>query len=116
MRNKKVYFINIPFDERLDFIVRGYGSFEKEKLVNAIIRIKKRLGGLETKTAINHLIEDNTRSCFAVLLHYYDKQYLKGLQSRENFSSLFTKLEAAIVADEKNAMQLLLLVQKEKVT
>jgi len=115
MRNKKVYFVSIPFDERLDFIVRGYGGFEKEKLVNAIIRIKKRLGGLETKTAINHLIEDDTRSSFAVLLHYYDKQYLKGLQSRENFSSLFNKLEAATVTDEENATQLLAFTQKEKV-
>jgi len=115
MRNRDVYFINIPFEERLNFIVHGYGGFEKEKLVNAIIRIKKRLGGLETKTAINFLIEDDIKSCFAVLLHYYDKQYLKGLQSRENFSSLFNKLEAAAVADEKNALQLLALIQKEKV-
>ena len=115
MRNKKIYFVNIPFEERLNFIVRNYGAFEKEKLVNAIIRIKKRLGGLETKTAINYLIEDNVKGCFEVLLNYYDKQYLKGLQNREDLASLYNKIEVVTVADETNAMQLLSFVQKEKV-
>ena len=115
MRNKKLYFVNIPFEERLNFIVRNYGAFEKEKLVNAIIRIKKRLGGLETQTAINYLIEDNVKGCFEVLLNYYDKQYLKGLQNREDLASLYNKIEVVTVADETNAMQLLSFVQKEKV-
>lgn len=107
MRTKKVFFLDIPFEKRLDFIVKGYGSFEKEKLVNAIIRIKKRLGGLETKTAINHLIEDNVKECFAVLLHYYDKLYLKSLHNRDNFSELFNKIELDDVAAETNAVILL---------
>jgi len=115
MRTKKIFFVSIPFEVRLDFIVQQYGKFEKEKLVNSIIRIKKRLGGLETKTAINHLIENNIKDCFAVLLNYYDKYYLKGLQNRENFASLYTKVESITVADEKNADQLLDLVTQEKV-
>lgn len=107
MRTKKVFFLDIPFEKRLDFIVKGYGSFEKEKLVNAIIHIKKRLGGLETKTAIGYLIEDNIRECFAVLLHYYDKLYLKSLHNRENFSELFNKIELSDVAEESNAIMIL---------
>jgi tRNA 2-selenouridine synthase len=39
MRNKKLFFLQIPFEERLDFIVKHYGGFEKEKLINAIVRI-----------------------------------------------------------------------------
>ncbi len=116
MRNKKLLFLNIPFEERLNFIVQQYGQFEKEKLVNAIIRIKKRLGGLETKTAINYLLEDNMRGCFGVLLNYYDKFYLKSLQNnRENFSTLFYKLDIDTVAEDKNAVTLLSFVNREKV-
>jgi tRNA 2-selenouridine synthase len=107
MRSKKVYFLDIPFESRLDFIVRGYGKFEKDKLISAIIRIKKRLGGLETKTAVNFLIEDNIRECFSVLLHYYDKYYLKGLHGRDNFNELFNKIESDVVDDEANAARLL---------
>lgn len=83
MRASQVYFLEIPFDERLQYIVAGYGKKDKEKLINAIIRIQKRLGPLETKTAINHLLEDNLSDCFAILLKYYDKQYKKGLLERK---------------------------------
>ncbi len=84
MRSNPVYFMEMPFEERLNYITEDYGGFEKEKLVNATIRIQKRLGGLETKTAINFLLENNYKECFRTLLYYYDKQYKKSLQNREN--------------------------------
>lgn len=114
MRTKKVYFMDIPFDVRLDFIVKGYGKFEKEKLLNAIVRIKKRLGGLETKTAVNYLIEDNIKECFSVLLLYYDKFYLKSLHGRDNFSELFRKVASEVVDEETNAVKLLEICSREK--
>ncbi len=83
MRASQVYFLDVPFEERLQYIVAGYGKKDKDKLVSAIMRIQKRLGPLETKTAINHLLEDNISDCFAILLKYYDKQYKKGLQERK---------------------------------
>ncbi|MBK8670869.1 MAG: hypothetical protein IPN89_15995 [Saprospiraceae bacterium] len=44
MSESPVFFLDIPFSERLDFIIQEYGSLSQEKLVNAIIRIKKGLG------------------------------------------------------------------------
>ena len=107
MRKSKVYFLDIPFSERLQFIVSGYGKFEKDKLMTAILRIKKRLGGLETKTAINFLIEDDVVSSFSVLLTYYDKLYLKGANNRENPESLIQKIEVADIDPSANAATLL---------
>lgn len=107
MRKKQVFFLDIPFEERLNFIVAQYGKFEKEKLVNAIIRIKKKLGGLETKNAIHFLIEDNIKGCFDILLTYYDKFYLKSLQNRENFAALYTKIELQTVSPEETIKTLL---------
>ncbi len=86
MRNANIYFLDISFEERLKNIKDVYGKFEKEKLINAIIRIQKRLGGLDTKNAINFLLEDNLTACFSILLTYYDKLYKKGLNKRENLS------------------------------
>lgn len=82
LRSRPLYFLDIPFEQRLDRITVEYGRIDRERLVNSIIRIKKRLGPLETKTAVNHLIEDNVRDCFAILLRYYDKQYSKALGGR----------------------------------
>ena len=107
MRTKKVLFLDIPFDERLQYILQGYGKFTKEHLVNAIIRIKKRLGGLETKTAINCLIEDDIIGCFAILLRYYDKGYEAGSQKRDNPELLIQKIPCNTVDAKANAIKLL---------
>ena len=64
MRESPLYFLEIPFEERLNHIVSTYGIFDKKELVNAIMRIQKRLGGLETKNAINFLLENNVKDCF----------------------------------------------------
>lgn len=92
MKEQSVYFIDVPFDERINHIMNWYGKGEKETLVNAIIRIKKRLGGLETKTAINCLLEDDLWGCFAILLKYYDKWYTKSLNSKPNLSTQLKKI------------------------
>jgi tRNA 2-selenouridine synthase len=107
MRDKTLYFLNIPFEERLQYIIKGYGNFEKEKLINTIVRIRKKLGGLETKNAVNFLIEDNTKECFSILLTYYDKFYLKSLHNREHFSDVFNKVELTTVDAKQNAACLL---------
>ncbi|HSU51110.1 MAG TPA: tRNA 2-selenouridine(34) synthase MnmH [Segetibacter sp.] len=103
IRNKPVYFLEIPFEERLKHIVGGYGKGDKQEIASAIIRIQKRLGGLEAKTALNFLIEDNLEETFRILLKYYDKQYLKGLHSRENLQQLLHTIECDTVDAEKNA-------------
>jgi tRNA 2-selenouridine synthase len=92
MRRSTLLFLDIPFEERLDYLTKQYGKFEKEGMVNAIVRIQKRLGGTETKNAINYLLENNHRECFRILLRYYDKYYEKGLHSRENLAALLKKI------------------------
>jgi tRNA 2-selenouridine synthase len=84
MRLCKVFFINISFEERLQITIEDYGSLPKEELEKSIVNITKRLGGLETKTALEFLQNDDIKNCFDVLLKYYDKQYRKGLEKREN--------------------------------
>jgi tRNA 2-selenouridine synthase len=70
MRRQPLFFLDIPFEKRVLHIVEHYGKYEKEKLINGIVRIKKKLGGLETKTAINALLEEDLVSFFSVLLKY----------------------------------------------
>lgn len=114
MRHSVVFFLDIPFEERLKHIIAEYGELDKERMVNAIIRIKKRLGGLETKTAINYLVEDDIEKSFEVLLKYYDKQYSKGLHNRENLESFLNKIPCAAVDATKNAQRLVASLQMEK--
>jgi len=81
LRNSICYFIDIPFEARLQFIVQAYGKFAVADLIAATLRIQKRLGGLETKTTVNLLVENNIEGAFSILLKYYDKVYLKNLET-----------------------------------
>jgi tRNA 2-selenouridine synthase len=107
MRKSPVFFMDIPFEERLEYITEDYGRQKKEVIKEAILRIQKRLGGLETKNAINFLVENNYRECFRILLSYYDKWYQKGLYNRENISSLLNKIPCTGVDTETNIQKLL---------
>jgi tRNA 2-selenouridine synthase len=101
MQDQPLYFLNIPFEERLKFILEGYGKFKHEDLVNAILRIRKRLGGLETKNAIDHLLENNMKECFRILLRYYDKQYTVSLEKHKR--SIFKEINGDMVNAKQNA-------------
>ncbi|MEO6187330.1 MAG: hypothetical protein ABIO82_07170, partial [Ginsengibacter sp.] len=87
----------IPFEKRLEYIFHIYGSFDKTNLVNSIMKIQKRLGGQETKNAVNYLLESNLQGCFNILLHYYDKLYKNALEKREDLETLLTKIPVASI-------------------
>jgi tRNA 2-selenouridine synthase len=100
IRNSICYFIDIPFEARLQFIVEAYGRFAVADLIAATLRIQKRLGGLETKTAVNFLVENNIEAAFSILLKYYDKVYLKNTET-----AAIPKFKTEkIVASEVNAI------------
>ena len=104
LRNSVCYFIEIPFEERLNFITTGYGKFDKDSLMSATLRIQKRLGGLETKNAINHIIEGNIKDAFHILLKYYDKWYEKNTQKTTAIPKLIViRLQAEKVDPIENA-------------
>jgi tRNA 2-selenouridine synthase len=79
MRRSPWCMAEMDFENRLENIVKGYGGGQLEKLINAIARIERRLGGLEAKNATQYLLDGDFRSGFAILLRYYDKWYQKGI-------------------------------------
>ncbi|MGN6247973.1 MAG: tRNA 2-selenouridine(34) synthase MnmH [Ginsengibacter sp.] len=93
MRKSRLYFLDIPFEKRLENIVKIYGGFAKEELVNCVLKIQKRLGGLNTKNAIQFINDNNVEAAFEILLKYYDKLYEQSLFKRENVNSLLHKIE-----------------------
>lgn len=107
MRKQPVFFMDIPFERRLEFINEDYGQCDREKMEAAIERIQKRLGPLETKTAIQHLSHGDLQACFAILLKYYDKYYGKGLYNRENAEALINKIPCLNVDRITNAEKLI---------
>lgn len=112
MQQKKVFFLDIPFEERLQHILKEYGNCSREKLVAAIMRIQKRLGGLDTKNAVNYLIEGNLKESFAILLRYYDKFYQKTLELKMGGAEQVRPLQGTHVNAAANTR--FILTQQEK--
>lgn len=103
MWESPVVFIAIPFEERLKHIVHEYGNLDKEKMADAILRIQKRLGGVETRSALQYLESGDIETCFRILLKYYDKLYNKALSNRDPSKLKLTYLDCSIVDPEVNA-------------
>jgi tRNA 2-selenouridine synthase len=107
MRNSQVLFLELPFSLRLQHLVESYGIHPKEELAAAILRIQKRLGGLETKHALLHLSEGRLSACFEILLTYYDRWYLSGLTNRSSTEDKIVKITSDTFDISKNCKLLL---------
>lgn len=100
MRRSKIWFLDIPFEERLKHIVPEYGVLDQEKLIAAIERISQKLGNLNAKTAILLLKEGKITESFEILLKYYDKFYFRSLHNREGLEALLHTVNCKSVSTE----------------
>lgn len=94
MRQSTVVYLDVPLEIRINILVDIYGKFEKEQLRQAIIRITKKMGGEQTKKALEALDKNDLRTVCALCLAYYDKAYDKGLFAREANKILQVELDS----------------------
>lgn len=107
IRKSPLYFMDVPFHERHQYIIQQYGRLEMEKLISSVVRIKKRFGPNETKITINYLIENDIPAAFEMLLRYYDKEYHKSMHNRENLDALLYNIQVEHIDADNNAELLL---------
>lgn len=103
MRSSRVVYLDIPFDERVENLVLTYGKFPINELKEAVIRVQKRLGGLNFKIAMSALESGDLKRACEIMLFYYDKSYDFGVQKRDPSLMLtytFGKIEAQKIAKE----------------
>ena len=60
---------------RLEELIKTYSVFKEQDLIDAVMRIKKRLGPQRTKIAIDSIKTKNWKSVCRSVLEYYDKCY-----------------------------------------
>lgn len=84
MRQAMLYFIDIPATERVKHLVDEYSHCNFKSLVESIHRIAKRIGYDNEKKAIEYLEAKNYHAVATIALRYYDKSYLRGMDSRDS--------------------------------
>ena len=75
--------IILPISERIQFITEVYGSLPKDEIIQAIQRIQKRLGPVQTQEALAACERDDIEKCVEILLQYYDKHYNKSISKKD---------------------------------
>ncbi len=60
---------------RLEELIKTYSIYEEQDLIDAVIRIKKRLGPQRTKIAIESIKKKDWKKVCMSVLEYYDKCY-----------------------------------------
>ncbi len=86
MRKSPVIKIEIDKENRVNRLVNEYAGFDKKELENCIVRIGKRLGGQNVKQALKSLKNGDLYNFADLVLKYYDKSYLFGLEKRNKNS------------------------------
>ncbi len=77
MKLAQVVEICVHKSARVKRLVEEYGNEDRSKLVTAIGRIGKRLGGSRQKEVLKELEQNNLYQVADLLLEYYDKSYTK---------------------------------------
>ncbi|MEA2095936.1 MAG: tRNA 2-selenouridine(34) synthase MnmH [Candidatus Cloacimonadota bacterium] len=93
IRNTTVIKIEVSKDNRINRLIKDYANFNKDELINSINNISRRLGGLNTKLAIEAIEQEDYYNATDIILDYYDKTYTYGLSKRKGQTVLPLKLD-----------------------
>ncbi len=83
MQQAEVFVLDVPFEVRVERLVRAYGRYDTARLVEAIGAIGKRLGSLRAKQARQAVSDGALYDACRRLLAYYDKAYRYHLEQRD---------------------------------
>jgi tRNA 2-selenouridine synthase len=92
--------------ERIALLLEAYGSSDREQLIAATERLRKRLGRERTQAAIHFIQQGNLVGAIELVLNYYDKTYLFDLQRRNvpiypvNVAGLSAAKSAALLIEK----------------
>ncbi|MBI5914377.1 MAG: tRNA 2-selenouridine(34) synthase MnmH [Bacteroidetes bacterium] len=75
MKTSPLLHLEVPFEERIEYLVAGYAHFPKEELEESLLKITKRMGGQNVKAALEAFAEGDIRTATGIALNYYDKAY-----------------------------------------
>lgn len=82
MREAETLYLQLPFSERVEYLVQAYGQFPKEALRESIQKITKRLGPQHAQKALQALDNDDLHTTCGICLQYYDRSYDYGVNQR----------------------------------
>ncbi|TND09794.1 MAG: tRNA 2-selenouridine synthase [Bacteroidetes bacterium] len=88
MEHAPVFRIRIPQEIRLKRLLREYGTFAVQDLEASVMKIRKRLGDMAAREAVDALHQGNLEETARIALTYYDKAY-DHMHARKKYENVF---------------------------
>ena len=112
MKDATTVEIKVESEERIQRIIKEYGFFPKEMLIESIRCISERLGNKRLKKALTLLENNDLESTVSILLDYYDRSYEF---TRKKFrEDSFLTINTTTGDAETNAKELLQKIEKHR--
>ena len=105
MQNTPAIVLMMDVKTRLPRLIEEYTTYPKELLKASVLKISKRLGGDNTRDAINAVETGDFAKAIEITLHYYDKAYLFGLKKKNNNYIIYVNTDSDNI--ETNALKIL---------
>lgn len=77
------FWLSISTEQRIDHLLKEYGTATKDSLIEATRRLQKRLGGQKTEEITLHIAQGRLKEASCLLLEYYDKAYHFSFQKKK---------------------------------
>jgi len=99
---------------RLPRLREEYGVFESGRLIESIEKISRKLGGDNTKKAVNAILENDLDTAIEIVLRYYDKAYRFGLSQKKEEKIVY--VESPSNDPKENAIKVKILADSIEAT
>lgn len=109
MANSPIIVIEMEISLRIKRLIKEYGYHDQASLIRSIEKIFKRLGGLNTREAIQSIERKDMETAAMLILTYYDKTYTYGLSRKRN--PIILSYKAKTEDPARNAAEILELVR-----
>jgi tRNA 2-selenouridine synthase len=105
MQDTPAIILMMDVKTRLPRLIKEYSTYSGDNLISAILKISKRLGGDNTRDAIDAVETGDFAKAIEITLYYYDKAYLYGLRKKRKENTIFVETDSDDI--ESNAFKIL---------
>jgi tRNA 2-selenouridine synthase len=103
-KSAPVVLLERSLDERIDRLVAAYGQASRAELSETFMRIAKRLGDQNARSAVDHVQQGNLADAARIALHYYDRTYAESVAARTE--TITARLDGSGKSDAEVAREL----------
>jgi len=105
MQDTPVIVLMMDVKTRMPRLLKEYSEYPAEDLCSSIRKISKRLGGDNTRTALEAIESGNISLAVETALDYYDKAYMYGLKKKSEKNLIYVETDTDDI--EANALKIL---------